>query len=368
MGLARRGARLALPVLLALVAAGAGRAAAQPATAAAALPPSPIKGDEQAVLFPTAAERSGDGWVVPVHGWVFEPEDASVWRGGTIRLVRTALDLDEADPRRTRFTEIARWFMVDNERGKRVPVRIGRTVARLPATGADGHTRQRVKVAAAPGQEWVTIEARARDGRTFLGRAQLLEPRGLSVVSDLDDTIKVTEVLRGKRRILERTFLEPFEAVPGMASRYEAWRAGGAAFHYVSASPWHLYPALADWMAGSGFPAGTFHLRSVRLKDRRAFELLRAPRTHKLTAIGELIRRFPGRTFVLVGDSGESDPEIYGELARRHPRQVRAIAIRRLPGDRWSADRQRRAFGRVKAQVILFRAADELPALAELTR
>ena len=36
----------------------------------------------------------------------------------------------------------------------------------------------------------------------------------------------------------------------------------------------------------------------------------------------------PGRSFVLVGDSVEQDPEVYAELYRRHPTQVRHIAIR----------------------------------------
>src|SRR5690606_891085 len=275
--------------------------------------------------------------------------------------------LDQRDPRAGRFSAVARWFLVDNERGKRVPVRVGGTAAVLPATSPDGHARTQVRIAAPAGQQWVTVEARARDGRRFLGRAQLVPPRGVSVVSDIDDTIKVTEVLGGKRRVLERTFLEPFEPVRGMAPRYDAWRRGGAVFHYVSASPWHLYPLLSEFLGAHGFPAGTFHLRSFRVKDSTRFELLRSSRGRKLAAIGELLARYPGRRFVLVGDSGESDPEIYGELARRHPRQVVAIAIRRLPGDRWDPARRKKAFARVRARVIAFSNPSELPNLAELT-
>jgi phosphatidate phosphatase APP1 len=136
-------------------------------------------------------------------------------------------------------------------------------------------------------------------------------------------------------------------------------------FHYVSASPWQLYPALAESLASAGFPAGTLHLREFRVRDNRRWNLLASPRAHKLAATGELFARFPGRRFVLVGDTGESDPEVYGELARRHPRQVAAIALRQLPNT-WSDSRRRRALARVGARIILFSRPDELSALGEL--
>ena len=43
---------------------------------------SQIKSDEQVLFFPTAAHWDGDreSWHVPVHGWIFEPEEDSVAR------------------------------------------------------------------------------------------------------------------------------------------------------------------------------------------------------------------------------------------------------------------------------------------------
>lgn len=326
---------------------------------------SPIKDDEDVVLFATAAHREGDGWRVPLHAWIFEPERGSAWRGGTVRGVRVALDVDGADPRRARLDEVARWFLVDNERGKALEIDLPGREVRLPETGADGHARASVRVgAAAPG--WITVSTRARDGRRFTGQVQLVPEAGVSVVSDIDDTIKVTEVLRGNRRVVERTMLEPFEVVPGMAQLYAAWAGDGAVFHYVSGSPWHLYPILTRFMADTGFPRGTLALRAFRPKDSSRWNLLQSPRRHKLAAIGALMRRFPKRRFVLVGDSGESDPEIYGELARTFGAQVQAIAIRRLPGDTYTPERARVAFARVNARVIAFESPSELPALADL--
>ena len=65
------------------------------------------------------------------------------------------------------------------------------------------------------------------DGLTFSGTARLVEPEGLSVISDIDDTIKITEV-RDSRRMLERSLLEDFAPVPGMAALYQDWTEQGA--------------------------------------------------------------------------------------------------------------------------------------------
>ena len=55
---------------------------------------------------------------------------------------------------------------------------------------------------------------------------------------------------------------------------------------------------------------------------------------------------FPGRRFLLVGDSGERDPEVYAEVARRRPEQVTGIAIRQVAG-RLSARRQQAWLDRI---------------------
>ncbi len=336
------------------------------AWSARALAESPIKDDEEVVLFATAAHRDGEEWVVPLHGWIYERESDSLWREGALRGLRRALGLPD-DQRAARFATVAGWFLVDNERGKRIPVHVGSVEGILDRSAASGHARGllRVPTVGAPA-EWLTVETAARNGRRFRGRVRLVAPSGISVVSDVDDTIKVTEVLAGKRRVLERTFLEPFEPVGGMAELYRSWSDRGAVFHYVSASPWHLYPELVAFVAGNGLPEGSFHLRDFRFKDATRWNLLESARGHKRAAVEELLARFPHRRFVLVGDSGEHDPEIYGDLARRHPKRVAAILIRRLDADGWTDARRRTAFAGVTAPVRLFRDPAELPPLVGL--
>ncbi len=156
------------------------------------------------------------------------------------------------------------------------------------------------------------------DLRQFRGVVHLIEPVGLSVISDIDDTIKVSEVL-DKRKLLHNTFCEPFSAVEGMPELYSQWANAGLAFHFVSSSPWQLYEPLASLLSDAGFPAGTLHLRQFRVKDRSVLNLWADPLTTKPPVIEELLQAYPARRFVLVGDSGERDPEVYALIARKYP-------------------------------------------------
>lgn len=55
------------------------------------------------------------------------------------------------------------------------------------------------------------------------GIVQLVEPYGVSIISDIDDTIKDTRVLSGARTVLSNTFFNPTRAIPGMADAYLQW-------------------------------------------------------------------------------------------------------------------------------------------------
>jgi hypothetical protein len=173
------------------------------------------------------------------------------------------------------------------------------------------------------------------------GKIFFVPPRGLSVVSDIDDTIKHTEAT-SKSKMLANTFLRPFEGIEGMAELYRAWQTQGVAFHYVSSSPWQLYRPLSEFCAGTNFPEGSMHLRYFNMRDQvlKRFRLLR--QNSKVGIIAGIMKRLPERKFILVGDSGEKDPEIYRFLARRYPTSVAAILIREVAGRPFSEKRLER--------------------------
>ena len=198
---------------------------------------------------------------------------------------------------------------------------------------------------------WLKIDAQTSDthGRGS-GRIRFLEPEGLSVISDIDDTIKVTHVPAGKRSVLRNTFLKLFRAADGMRDRYiriasEAGADADTCFHYVSGSPWQLYGALSRFLFEQAqFPTGTVHMKNLRknLLDRGALRDIMAfavggdlaTLDQKVRQITNLMIHLPRRKFILVGDSGEKDPEVYRVMQKLFPKQVLKIYIRDVLGER----------------------------------
>ena len=179
-----------------------------------------------------------------------------------------------------------------------------------------------------------------------------LSRRGVSVISDIDDTIKVS-LVTDRRKLLANTFLKEFEAVEGMAQTYRTWAKLGANFHYVSSSPWQLYDSLLKMRIEEGFPAGTFHLRNFLLRDQLLKKVLIIRRKGKVAAIKSIIKHLPERKFVLVGDSGEKDPEIYQKICAKYPGQIEGLFIRQLeqrPLDAERFERIRQAAPQVRCQ------------------
>ncbi|KAJ2862492.1 hypothetical protein GGH94_004246 [Coemansia aciculifera] len=160
------------------------------------------------------------------------------------------------------------------------------------------------------------------------GLAHLVEPHGVSVVSDIDDTIKASNITAEKRIVLETVFARPMLAVPGMSELYREWYRLGCEFHYVSNSPWQLYPSLDEFFHKYKFPPGSAHLRSFDPNDLLSVKNYTGTPQLKSDTIETLFAMFPSRKFVLVGDCGEHDLETYTDLARRFPGRVLRIYIR----------------------------------------
>ncbi len=318
---------------------------------------SSIKDDERVVFFPTYAYRvdRGRAWSIAIHGVIFEPEEDSRKRAALLGLLRRVLRLTRQQTETAVFKARTRQFLVDHEGGKHIAVRLGDRVYPAGTSARNGHFTTTLKLPAseaerlrpAGGQlpDWLTFRAVTRpdDGRTFAGRVQLIEPEGLSVISDVDDTIKISMVTN-QRALLANTFLRKFEPVEGMPKLYQEWAEAGAAFHYVSASPWQLYGPLSAFRRSEGFPPGSFHMKLFRLKDSTAFDLFGSQQEYKTGVIERILADFPRRRFILVGDAGEQDPEIYGHVARKHPEQVVRVLIRLVEGADAEPARFERAF------------------------
>lgn len=323
---------------------------------------SDIKSDEQVILFPVPAHRLEDGrWQATLHGWVFEPEPDSIWRNHVIGELRDALDLEPQAEDSEILAQRVGWFIVDNERGKSITARISPEFQNYPLgeSGSAGHFSRTVTFRTTE-MMFGFYEVASRDRRFFRGLISLIEPGGRIVVSDIDDTIKQSYV-RDKKKLLRATFLEPFEAVPGVAEAYRQWARQRAHFVYLSNGPWQLYPPLESFMKDERFPPGVFELQDFRLKDSSVMNLFSDPVVAKVTRLEKYFAAYPKARFALIGDSGEKDPEIYGQIARNHPDQVERIFIRNVTGEPTAAERYTEAFKDVP--IIKWKIFDDAEAL-----
>jgi phosphatidate phosphatase APP1 len=314
---------------------------------------SPVKADEEVVLFPALGvlDETTQSWRVEVHGWIYEPEKDSLRRRAAIAVMRKALGLDESQDEAKHFDERAQLFLADNERGKALWIEAAGEAHRLPASEEDGHFFGTLSIAASrakAGALPLRVLMPEGDSRGITTTAFLLAPEGIFLVSDVDDTVKVSNVL-DKKELLRNTFLRPYRTVPGMSDLYRRLLTPADHLHFVSSSPWQLFGLLDGMVASDKFPAASFHLKRVRPRNLPVDELLADPLTTKPPAIEPLFAKYPKRRFILIGDSGEKDPEVYGLIYRKFGARIERIAIRDVTNEPASAPRYKKAFDGVPA-------------------
>ncbi len=209
----------------------------------------------------------------------------------------------------------------DEVPGARLRARYGHAAAEA-TSDRQGYFSIDIKARAQAGWNDVALELVRAPRINALGR--VLVPPGAAhfgVVSDIDDTIVYSNVLSKWRMLLSIALSnartrKPF---PGVAAFYRALHRGVNPVFYVSKSPWNLYAPLVEYLEVQGLPLGPLVLRDFGL---------RMEKDHKARAIDAILRTYPALPFVLIGDSGERDPEIYAQIVRRHPRRIRTVYIR----------------------------------------
>lgn len=155
------------------------------------------------------------------------------------------------------------------------------------------------------------------------------------IISDIDDTIVPTGATRFWEMI-KTTFLGnaysriPF---PGVAAFYQALAKGtdgkeNNPLFYVSSSPWNLYDFLLELLVVHQIPKGPLMLRDLGL-SRDQF-IAGSHFDHKLNQVEKIFRLVPDIPFILIGDSGQYDPEIYLEVIKDFPGRVKRIYIRHV--------------------------------------
>ncbi|CAE6418369.1 unnamed protein product [Rhizoctonia solani] len=150
------------------------------------------------------------------------------------------------------------------------------------------------------------------------------------LISDIDDTVKISDVLMGIRAIFHNVFVRHLDelVVPGMPEWFSMLESRGVRFHYVSNGPFELLPVLLEFFGVAGLPKGSVKLKSYG--GRNLFQGLwgESAADRKRGNVVEILDSFPQSKFILVGDSGEQDLELYSTLAEERPYQILAIFIR----------------------------------------
>lgn len=156
------------------------------------------------------------------------------------------------------------------------------------------------------------------------------------VISDIDDTVIYTGVA-SKLAMMYRLFIQKARhrtAFPGVSSFYRALFHGadgraGRPMLYVSRGPWSIYEMLTEFFRLNKIPHGpVLFLREWGVTLQRPLPL--HARNYKRRLISEMLAMYPELPFILIGDSGQRDPEVYAEIVARYPQRIRAIYIRHV--------------------------------------
>ena len=301
---------------------------------------SDIEDDETVVFFHTAAwlDEAKHVWHVPIHGWIYEPQDSTFRLGLFEEVLEHTYGLKPTDDTRENFKRRTNLIIADNKGGKVIVIRIGDKAYKLPASAANGHFKAVLELADGEltsrlqGQPLsFVVVTNSAEKRQFTGQVNLIAPQGLSVISDIDDTIKHTQVT-DHRQLFANTFFNDFKAVGGMPDLYREWSSKAVPVHFVSSSPWQLYSPLREFSEQVGFPWATFNLKMVRFKDETILNLFKKGTETKPAQIEPYLKYFPRRQFILIGDSGEQDPEVYAGLMKKYPQQIVRVYIRSVNG------------------------------------
>ncbi len=204
-----------------------------------------------------------------------------------------------------------------------------------PLTGASIWQQVDLKLVACPGET-------QPDGVQSTGRVLVPPPTAqFGVISDIDDTVLQSNVLN-YIKLARNVFLRnahtrlPFE---GVAAFYQALQQHKQAIFnpifYLSKSPWNLYDLLIDFFEVREIPLGPLFLTDLGLTPDQL--LFPSSREYKLNSVRHLLDTYSQLPFILIGDSGEKDAEVYVEIAQEYPGRIPAIYIRDVTRSRRDA-------------------------------
>jgi phosphatidate phosphatase APP1 len=190
-------------------------------------------------------------------------------------------------------------------------------------------------------QLWHTVKFKLLDRlyaepREIIGFGEVMIPDKKSyfgVISYIDDTILISktthriEIIRMAMTNNAKTRM-PFKGVSAFYRALQKGKDGSQhnPIFYVSSSPWNMYDLLADFFELNNIPKGPILLRDIGISETKFIKEKHA--SHKLDKIRRILSFYPKLRFILIGDSGQHDPEIYQQVVEEYPGRILSIYIR----------------------------------------
>ena len=232
---------------------------------------------------------------------------------------------------RKRLQKVRGWrsFTSSPVNHARVLVQVGEHVHET-LTDRSGYIDCRVEGSLPPG--WASVRLSTEGAAPVEAPIRVVDPSvKFGVISDIDDTVMVTALPRPLLAAWNTFVLDEHARipVPGMAVLYERLVNAhqGAPVFYLSTGAWNVAPTLSRFLSRNLYPAGPLLLTDWGPTPDRWF---RSGREHKRNTLRRLAAEFPDIKWLLIGDDGQHDQEIYSEFAHDHAKNVAAVAIRRL--------------------------------------
>ncbi|MDA9912879.1 DUF2183 domain-containing protein [Candidatus Nanopelagicales bacterium] len=239
----------------------------------------------------------------------------------------------------TLAANLLRWIVLDIA-GLDVDITVGGNTV-TATSNSDGFVIAKVPVGdMEPGWHEVTFSATDRGKEvTAQGRVVFPDPEArIGIITDIDDTILATGMTEGLKA-LQRTLLrdaygrKPVAGTPslyrGLVRGTDSSRPESTVF-YVSSGPWNLYDMLAQFLGVRGFPRGPIFLTDWRPGAPPSDEGQKLSVLHKRARIRRILDAYPDLQFVLIGDNGERDPEVYQEFMDSDSDRIKVALIRDL--------------------------------------
>ena len=247
-------------------------------------------------------------------------------RPGTTSIEPTQMTKDELSIANAHLMERLRPFLANPMTDMPVTVFFfneDQSQSRSIVTDASGHFVLRAALPFIP----THIRVLASENLSAAKEIRIVDPSGVSLISDIDDTVKHSAIANGAKEMFRNTFVRELSelTVDGVSSWYSELARMGVDIHYVSNAPWQLYPLLERFFKMVGLPPGSFHMKQYSGMLQGIFE---PTAERKRASLERILEDFPERKFILVGDSGEADLEVYTGIVLTNPGRILGIFIR----------------------------------------